>query len=105
MSAIDKIQFGSVPPDGGDLGCSADGFGDQYPGIFEIIATCVRKGKSRKTGKLTLTVDSGKACLCLVSKEAGCLTFYKADGFGEALEGLERQVSSGEADWRKDKWA
>ena len=105
MSVLDKMDTGGSGGPTGDLGCGSDGFGDDYPGIFEILATSRRKGKVRETGRLSLSVDCGKACLCLTSKEAGVCAFYRAEGFSEALEGLERQLQAGTADWRKDRWA
>lgn len=87
------------------MACDPGQFGEIYPGIYEILATQRRKGKERKTGRLSISVDSGKACVCLNSKESGMCAFYKADDVSEALSGLEKHLQEGDADWRHDKWA
>lgn len=105
MSAIDKIQTSCGKDGNVEFGCSSDEFALQYPNLFEIIAKQRHKGKTRKTGGLKLSVDCGKACLCLTTKESGHCAFFKADGFAEALNGLESQLDEGSADWRKDRYA
>jgi len=105
MSVIDKIRTSCSRSGDQDLACDGGSFGDNYPGIFEILATQRRKGKERKTGRLSISVDCGQACVCLNSKEAGKCAFYKAESVGAALEGLERHLQAGDADWRVDKWA
>lgn len=105
MGVIDKIRTSCAKSGNVDLGCDPGSFGDLYPGIFEIIATQRFKGKERKMGRLSISVNCGKAVVCLNSKEAGKCAFYKADSIGEALEGLERHLQAGDADWRDDKWA
>jgi hypothetical protein len=104
VSVIDKVRLSSSASGDVDVGCDPDDFSERYPGLYEMIATQRRKGKTRKTGSLSISVSCGKACVCLTSKESGHCAFYRAEGIGRALEGLEEQLQSGTADWRKDKF-
>jgi hypothetical protein len=104
MSVIDKIRLSTSQSGDLDHGCNEDAFSEQYPGLYEIIATQRRKGKVRKTGSLSITVSCGKACVCLTSKQSGHCAFFRADGIAGALDGLERQLQEGDADWREDKY-
>lgn len=103
MSVIDKVPQKEVRADAAEFACDDDGFGDQYPGIFEILARQRYQGNPRKTGKLLFFVDYGKASLCITDVCTGQVAFYKAGSFGEALEGLERALQGGTVDWRPDR--
>lgn len=105
MSVLDKILVDSKQSGAAEFACEPDGFGDDFPGLFEIIARQRWKGNPRKTGKLLLFTDYGKATLLLTDAHEGQCAFYKKDGFAEALEGLERALQEGIAPWRKDRRA
>lgn len=103
MSVLDKVPKKSVAQSTAEFAVEDDGFGEQYPGLFEILSRQRYEGKIRKTGKLLLFTDCGKASLCITDKQEGLVAFYKSGGFLEALEGLERALQAGTVDWRPDK--
>lgn len=103
MSIIDKIKSKSQEVARDGLLIADDPFGDDYPGIFEMLVRVAYKGKPRQSGRLVLYAEPNRATLCLVDVDAGMVTFYTSDTFGEALAGLERALQAGSCDWRKDK--
>lgn len=88
--------------DGDFLVCD-DPFGEEYPGIFEVLCRVKYLGKDRRAGRLILYAELGRATLVLCDVDAGEVTFFAAETFGEALEGLERALQQGSCDWRQDK--
>jgi hypothetical protein len=103
MSIIDKLRQGSQDVGLNDSLLGEDPFGDEYPGIFEMLTRSKWKGKGRKVGRLIMYAEPGRATLCLVDVEAGMVTFHTKETFGEALTGLEEALQSGSSDWRQDK--
>jgi len=103
MSVLDFVPGKGDSSNGSEFACEGGGFDDSYPGLFEIIARQRYKGNLRKTGKLLIFVDNGKASLCVTDVAGGQIAFYKSDSVGEALEGLERALQSGKVDWRPDR--
>lgn len=103
MSVLSKVPTPEGPDPKREFAIEDDGFGEQYPGLFEIIARIRWEGKKRKTGKILLFVDQGKASLCLSDVATGQVAFYKSNGFLEALEGIERALQEGTVDWRTDR--
>ena len=103
MSIIDKIKKNrqEVVRDGLLIG--DDSFGEDHPGIFEMLVRVAYQGKPRQPGRLVMYAEPNRATLCLVDVDAGMVTFYTAETFGDALEGLERALQAGSCDWRKDK--
>lgn len=87
----------------GDFLVDQDAWGDQYPGIFEMLSRCKWKGEGRKGGRLILYCEPNRATLVLCDSDAGEVTFFAADSFGEALGGLEEALQAGSCDWRQDK--
>jgi hypothetical protein len=105
MSVFSKMKIGDVLSNVNEYGCDDAGFGEEFPGIFEVIARQRWEGNVRKMGKLLLFVDAGQATLRLTGAEEGVVAFYKKDSFGEALNALEADLQAGDVSWRKDKWA
>lgn len=105
MSVLGKVPKPETLDSSREYAVDDDGFGEQYPGLFEIIARVRWEGKRRKTGKILFFVDQGKASLCLSDVHTGQVAFYKSNGFLEALEGLERALQEGTVDWRRDRRA
>lgn len=103
MSVLDNVPDKAGPNNGAEFACEGGGFEDQFPGLFEIIARQRYQGNLRKTGKLLIFCDCGKASLCVTDVASGQIAFYKSDSLQAALEGLERALQSGKADWRPDK--
>jgi hypothetical protein len=103
MSIIDKIKKGrqEVARDGLLIG--DDSFGEQYPGIFEMLVRVAYQGKPRQPGRLVLYAEPNRATCCLVDVDAGMVTFYTSETFGDALLGMEKALQAGSCDWRKDK--
>ena len=103
MSIIGKLKQSRKDIVAGDSLLVEDFFAEQYPGIFEMITLVKYQGEDRKPGRLILYAEPNRATLVLCDREAGMVTFYAKEGFADALEGLERALQDGSADWRKDK--
>lgn len=103
MSVLDKIGKDGQDPVKGDFLIGEDSFGEEYPGVFEMLARRTYEGHSRRPGRLIMYAEADRATLVLCDVDAGKVTFYASSTFGEALEGLERALQAGTCDWRKDK--
>lgn len=103
MSVLDHVPAKGESSNGAEYACDGGGFDDDYPGLYEIIARQRYKGNLRKTGKLLIFVDCGKASLCVTDVAGGQIAFYKSNSIGEALTGLEQALQSGKVDWRPDR--
>ncbi len=103
MSILDNKKESRKNVGLGDFLIDEDQFGEQYPGIFEMLSRCKWKGKSRKGGRLIMYAEPNRATLVLCDAEAGEVTFYASDTFSEALVGLEGALQAGSCDWRQDK--
>lgn len=103
MSVLPKIEVPVKSGPENEMAVTGDPFEDDYPGIFEVLCRQSFQGEERQTGRLILFSEPGRASLCLVDKQSGQVAFYTAGGFTEALEGLEKALQAGKADWRKDK--
>lgn len=103
MSVLDQIK---EPPSRGpeaEFAFDDEEFSQRWPGIFEILARQYYQGKERAVGRLILYSEPEKATLVLCDRETGQVAFYAASTFVAALEGLEKALQNGGADWRKDK--
>lgn len=103
MGVLDKIAAVSKEQIKGNSLLDEDKFATELPGIFEMLTMVRYKGKPRKTAKLTLYAEPGRATLCLKDNETGQVAFYAKEGFSEALLGLEGALQAGSLDWRADK--
>ncbi|GAG73556.1 unnamed protein product [marine sediment metagenome] len=103
MSVLDHVPGKGDSSNGSEYACEGGGFEDEYPGIYEIIARQRYQGNLRKTGKLLIFVDCGKASLCVTDVAGVQIAFYKAESISEALSGLERALQAGKVDWRPDR--
>lgn len=103
MSVIGKIKQSRDKVAKTDFIVQEDSFAADYPGVFEMLARREYQGKSRKPGRLILYAETDRATLVLCDVDAGNVTFYAAETFSEALEGLEGALQGGSCDWRKDK--
>ena len=103
MSILDKItRTRNEVKDTGIL-IGEDTFQDDYPGIFEMLTRVSYAGKARRPGRLIMYAEQNRATLVLCDVDAGNVTFYASESFGEALAGLEGALQGGSCDWRKDK--
>lgn len=103
MSVVDKIGVPVKPDDEKEFLIEDDAFQEQFPGLFEVLCRCKYQGHPRVTGRLILFAELDRATLCLCDKQSGQVCFFTSKGFNEALEGLERALQAGKADWRADK--
>lgn len=104
--SIRKGIGGRVKPDNlGEFLCEDGEFGEQYPGIWEVLARQMYEGNPIKVGRLILYCEPGRVYLCLCDKESGQVAFCSGSSVDEALVSLEGQLQAGTADWRKDKRA
>lgn len=103
MSVIGKIKQSRDKVAKTDFIVQEDDFAESYPGIFEMLARREYQGKVRKPGRLIMYAETDRATLVLCDVDSGNVTFYAAETFGEALEGLEEALQGGSCDWRKDK--
>lgn len=103
MSVIGKIKQSRDKVGKTDFIVQEDSFASDYPGIFEMLARRAYQGKDRKPGRLILYAETDRATMVLCDVDSGNVTFYAAETFSEALEGLEKALQAGSCDWRKDK--
>ncbi len=103
MSIIGKLKQSRQEVETSDSLLVDDGFGEEYPGIFEMLTRVKYQGEPRKPGRLIMYAEPNRATLVLCDVEAGMVTFYAKEGFSDALAGLERALQDGSADWRRDK--
>jgi hypothetical protein len=103
MSVLDSMSKGRQEVKDTGILIGEDSFGDDYPGIFELLTRVSYQGKARKAGRLILYAEQNRATLVLCDVEDGNVTFYASESFGEALEGLEKALQAGSCDWRRDK--
>ncbi len=103
MSILDKKKVSRKGKVEGDFLVLDDPFGEQYPGVFEMLARVKHQGKDRLAGRLIFYAEMNRATLVLVDAESKEVTFYSAETFAEALEGLEKALQAGTCDWRVDK--
>ena len=105
MSIMDKMSKTSQEVATSDFLLVEDDFATEYPGVFELLTRCKWKGKPRKPGRLVLYAEPGRATLVACEVDSQMVAFYSAEGFSEALAGLERALQAGSCDWRPDKRA
>jgi hypothetical protein len=105
MSVLDNIQDGGSSVKESEFTLESDPFGDDYPGIFEVLCRQKYAGEARQTGRLIIYSEPGKGCCCLCDKQQRIVAFHIADGLTAALEGLEKRLQEGSLDWRRDKRA
>lgn len=103
MSVLGKIKQDVKKVEESEFLVVEDDFAETYPGIFEMLTRRAYQGKARKVGRLVMYAETNRATLVLCDVDAGNVTFYAAETFGEALEGLEGALQAGSCDWRKDK--
>ena len=103
MSVLGKIKQDVKKVGETDFLIGEDDFSETYPGIFEMLTRRAYQGKVRRVGRLIMSAETNRATLVLCDVDAGNVTFYAAQTFSEALEGLEGALQAGSCDWRKDK--
>ncbi|MCK5319089.1 MAG: hypothetical protein KAJ55_14345 [Anaerolineales bacterium] len=103
MSILGKIKQDRKKVVESDFAVLEDAWSEMYPGVFEMLARTAFQGKARRLGRLVFYAETNRATLVLCDVDAGMVTFYAAETFGEALVGLEGALQAGSCDWRKDK--
>jgi hypothetical protein len=100
---LQDLYRARAPEDTHGYAIPSDHWGEEFPGIFEILAKMEFAGKNRKLGRLTIKVEPGGATIGLFDDHSGQMTFYTDVTVTEALRGLERAITGGTADWRKSR--
>jgi len=70
-----------------------------------LTQTTWEDGTDRQTSQIKLWVDGGEHKAMLADRENGMVLFHTAGSFHDLLSEIDSQLVSGEADWRKDKFA
>lgn len=78
-------------------------FGDQYPGIWELLSRQVFKGKPCKTCTVQIFAQDSLATICVQDRHRLRKGFKSAEGVTEAFQVLEIALWKEDVQWRSDK--
>lgn len=100
--SLKRRQAAGAAPRGAAL--PADGFRLLYPGLWEFLrVTAWPDGSPRETGSLLLFDDQGVPKARLVDRDLDEVLFVAGDSVEGLLATLERVLTEGGGDWRRQK--
>ena len=96
-----KSEFGGPGGTGRGLGISHACRTD-FPALVEFM-TCEKwdDGSPRKTGSITIFLDTGTLKGCLADRDGDWVSFLTAQGFTELLGALDAGLQAKSLDWRR----
>lgn len=100
---LSLLAEGAVYKSTGDYLVACDAFQGAYPTLFDLLALGKWEGKARETGNLMIFVSSGRATVRVMDPDSCQVCFFTESTISDALEGLERALVEGRADWREDR--
>ncbi len=80
-------------------------FQERYPSLFELLATPEIEGMPRQPASFRLFLDAGRLKAACNDETSGMVAYCTLDASGDVLEQLERYFASGQAEWRRSKYA
>lgn len=79
-------------------------FAKKYPALWEYLSLQQwEDGKNRKLATLSLSLQEGRWCVCMVDKESNRLTFLSGTTHSEVLRTLEKKLADETVEWRACK--
>lgn len=102
-SPLSLLAAGVTSHGDGDFAVPADKWGVTYPALFEVLARIRWEGKDRIPASLMVYVDVGRVTLRVCDRETHQVAFYSDVTLDTAMEGLNRALATGKADWRPDR--
>src|SRR5262249_24986254 len=100
MGFFDALPSGNGT--GGEAHLPEDSmFVKDYPALWQFLtATEYKPGEPRERSSLTMFVEEGSFKLCLSERTKNCSCWATGPTFLEALEALERRITSASPEWR-----
>jgi hypothetical protein len=81
----------------------SDGFGDEFPGINELLSRERLQGKPVRTCTLQIFAQDGRAVVCLSDRHRARKAFKSGESVSEALSSFEAALWDKTVEWRSDK--
>lgn len=80
-----------------------DGFGDEFPGLNELLSRQLLQGKPVRTCTLQIFAQDCRACCCVQDRHRARKGFKSGESVTEALTAFEKALWSQTVEWRSDK--
>jgi len=102
-SVFEKLQEVSGNGSSAEFAFGSGGFGDEYPGLNELVSRQLLQGKPVKTCTLQIFAQDGRAVVCVQDRHRSRKGFKSGESVSEALTAFEKALWAETVEWRSDK--